>query len=81
MTRLDVNIYDAKTHLSRYLKKVQSGEVITLCKNGEPIAQIIPFPKKQNAWQHLGMAQEMIGDIPEDFNDPLTDEELPGFGL
>ena len=81
MTRLSINVHEAKTHLSKYLKKVQGGELVTLCKNGKPIAQIIPFLKKQNSWRHLGIAKDLIGKIPSHFDDELTDKELPGFGL
>lgn len=81
MTRLSINIHEAKTHLSKYLKKVQGGQPVILCKNGEPIAQIIPFSKKQNSWQYLGVAKDLVGKIPLNFDDSLTDEELPGFGL
>jgi len=78
MTR-PINIYEAKTHLSRYLKRVQRGEVVTLCKNGEPVAQIVPIPKKKSFWEHMGIAKKWIGEIPADFNQELSEEDLPGF--
>ena len=77
MTKL--NIHQAKTHLSRYLKRVAEGEIIILCKNGEPVAQITPLPKKSEKGI-LGAAKG-IGRVTEDFFKDLTDEELPGFGL
>ncbi len=77
MTKL--NIHEAKTHLSRYLRKVEQGETITLCKNGEPIAQIIPFPK-QGKKRLFGMMKGKIK-LTEKFFEPLTEEELPGMGL
>ena len=81
MTRLSINVHEAKTHLSKYLKKVQGGQPVILCKNGEPIAQIIPLSKKQNCWQYLGIAKDLIGKIPSDFDEALSEKELPGFGL
>ena len=42
-----VNIYEAKTHLSRLLEEVSHGEEIIIGKAGKPIAKIIPFhPEK-----------------------------------
>ncbi len=79
MTNLEVNTHDAKTNLSKYLKKVQQGEVITLCRNGEPIAQIVPLPKKEK--RSLIGAAKGLGEVPESFFDEMTDEELPGMGL
>ncbi|WP_203338729.1 type II toxin-antitoxin system Phd/YefM family antitoxin [Nocardioides limicola] len=35
-----VNIHEAKTHLSRLLERVRNGEVITIAKAGEPIAEL-----------------------------------------
>lgn len=81
MTRLSMNIYEAKTGLSNLVRKVQQGNVVTLCKNGNPVAQIIPFRKKQNCWEKRGMARDVVGPIPTDFNEELTDADLPGFGL
>ncbi|MBI2982489.1 MAG: type II toxin-antitoxin system Phd/YefM family antitoxin [Deltaproteobacteria bacterium] len=77
MTKL--NIHEAKTHLSRYLKKVAEGEEILLCKNGHPVAKIIPFPPKKPR-RLIGLLKGKIKLTPE-FFEPLTDEEFPGIGL
>lgn len=82
MTKLSVNIHDAKTNLSKYIAQVQLGATVTVCKNGEPVAQILPFPKKKSTWDMRGIGKHMFkGPLRDDFNDELTDEELPGFGL
>lgn len=39
-----VNIHEAKTHLSRLLEAVQSGETVIIAKAGQPIAQLSPMP-------------------------------------
>lgn len=79
MTKL--NIHDAKTHLSKYLLRVQAGETLTLCKNDVPVALITPLPKKKRPKRQLfGLAKGKIK-IHDSFFDELTDEELPGFGL
>ncbi len=38
-----VNIHEAKTHLSRLLERVQSGEEITIAKAGRPIAKLTAY--------------------------------------
>ena len=38
---ITVNIYDAKTNLSEYLKKVAQGEEIIMLKNNEPITKLV----------------------------------------
>lgn len=35
-----VNVYDAKTHLSQLLTKVESGEEILIARNGRPVARL-----------------------------------------
>jgi prevent-host-death family protein len=38
-----INLYEAKTHLSRLISTVEdSGEPIILCRNGRPVADIVP---------------------------------------
>jgi len=38
-----VNIYEAKTHLSRLLARVSGGDEIIIAKNGEPVAMLVPI--------------------------------------
>lgn len=40
-----VNIHEAKTHLSRLLEKVESGERIIIARAGRPIAELGPISK------------------------------------
>lgn len=37
------NIYEAKTHFSRLVARVESGEEITLSRNGRPVARLVPI--------------------------------------
>jgi len=37
-----VGIFEAKTHFSALIKDAQAGETITVTKNGEPVARIVP---------------------------------------
>jgi prevent-host-death family protein len=38
---VEVNIYDAKTHLSRLLERVEAGERVVISRAGTPIADIV----------------------------------------
>jgi antitoxin (DNA-binding transcriptional repressor) of toxin-antitoxin stability system len=58
---LQVNIQDAKTHLSRDLPQVAAGEAVVIARAGKPIAKlgpIDPLPIKRKsilgALRHLG---------------------------
>lgn len=78
MTKL--NIHEAKTHLSRYVAKVQAGETIALCKNGTPVALLTPLPPQAKKRRLFGLAKGK-GHVDEAFFEPLSGEELPGMGL
>jgi prevent-host-death family protein len=66
---MEVNIHEAKTHLSRLLERVAMGEEVIIAKAGTPVAKLVPIgakPKKRL----LGSAKgEFV--VPDDFNDPL----------
>jgi prevent-host-death family protein len=40
-----VNVHEAKTHLSRLLDRVASGEEVTFAKAGKPVARLVPVSK------------------------------------
>lgn len=41
-----VGAYEAKTHLSELLEKVEGGEEFTITKHGSPVAKLVPVRKK-----------------------------------
>lgn len=69
MTRV-VNIYDAKTNLSKLLQDVERGEEILIGRAGEPIARLSPYRRDQ---REIGFANGQIW-IADDFEE--TPEEI-----
>jgi prevent-host-death family protein len=41
-----VNMHEAKTHLSRLVERVEGGEEIVISRAGKPAAKLVPVPKK-----------------------------------
>lgn len=39
----DVGVYEAKTHLTALLDRVEHGERFTITKHGKPIARLVPI--------------------------------------
>ncbi len=71
-----LNVHEAKTHLSRYLERVEQGETIVLCRRNVPIAEIRPIASETRKARVLG-ALKGGPDIPDSaFFDPLPPEEL-----
>lgn len=44
--RNTVGAYEAKTHLSDLLEKVEAGEEITITKHGAPVAKLVPIKRE-----------------------------------
>lgn len=70
-----INIYQAKTHLSRYLSKLKPGEVVLLCRRNVPIAELRALPRKSAKPRPWGLYKGQIW-MNDDFNEPLPAEEL-----
>ena len=69
----EVNVHEAKTHLSRLLLRVAGGEEIVIARAGKPIARLVPFePKKRRV---IGQDDGLFK-VPDDFDAPLPDEVL-----
>ncbi len=72
-----VNIADAKTHLSRYLERVEDGETVVLCRRNVPIAEIRPLPKSPKQLRPVGIDRGMT--IPPSLFEPLPPDLLDAF--
>ncbi len=58
-----VNIYEAKTHLSRLVEDAASGNVIIIAKDGKPMAQLGPVSASANQPRMLGQLSKHAKDI------------------
>jgi prevent-host-death family protein len=74
---MEVNIHEAKTHLSRLLQRVAAGEEVTIARAGVPIARLVAI-KPQGKTRPLGFARGQIW-IADDFDAPLPDDLLKEF--
>ena len=66
---MEVNVHEAKTHLSRLLARVSAGEEVIIAKAGKPVAKLVAIPSapRERAW---GTAKGQFV-VPDDFDDPL----------
>lgn len=73
---ISVNTHEAKTKLSQLLAIVEErGEVVRICRNGKPIAELQPVRKVKNPLeQHPVMKKISINYDPME---PLTEDEWP----
>ena len=76
---IQVNVQEAKTHLSRYLDAVEKGEVVVVCSHNKPIAELRAIPSET---QKPGVRRFGLWDgfgVSESFFDPLPDDLLKAF--
>ena len=73
---MEVNIHEAKTHLSRLLQRVAAGEEVTIARAGVPVARLVAVEKKSA--RPLGFARGEIW-MADDFDAPLPDDLLAAF--
>ncbi len=66
-----VNVHEAKTNLSRLLKRAEAGEDIVIARNGKPVARLTPV-RKQGERQPGSI--DGLFTVPDNFFDPLPEE-------
>jgi prevent-host-death family protein len=74
---MQVNIHEAKTHLSRLVERAADGEEIVIAKAGKPMAKLVPIvrPSKPRV---PGLSRGLIV-IHDDFDDPLPEDVAAAF--
>jgi prevent-host-death family protein len=73
-----VNVHEAKTHLSRYLERVERGEVFLLCRRNEPVAELRPVRRPRSERRPAGLATGRLR-VPPSFFEPLPEDLVASF--
>jgi prevent-host-death family protein len=71
------NVYEAKTHLSRLLRRVRAGEEIIIADAGRPVARLVPIAAVKGP-RVLGGDEDLVS-IAADFDAPLPDAVIDAF--
>lgn len=74
-----VNVHEAKTHLSKLLAEVENGHEIVVARDGKPVAKLVPFPVKKKNRIPMNDLKGKIW-MADDF-DELPDELLKEWDL
>jgi len=67
VTYTEIGAYEAKTHLSNFLRKVKDGAVIRITQRGEHVADLVPpstMDKRNTAKAAARMEKFMHGHTP-----------------
>ena len=65
-----VNMHEAKTHLSRLVDEAAAGQAFVICKAGKPMVRVTPLTQSTEAApvpSRLGMLRGQVS-VPDDFD-------------
>ncbi len=73
---IEVSVHEAKTHLSRLLRRIASGEEVMISRSGKPVARLVPIRGEPS--RQLGLDAGKVR-IADDFDAPLPEDVLRAF--
>ncbi|HEY5320139.1 MAG TPA: type II toxin-antitoxin system Phd/YefM family antitoxin [Galbitalea sp.] len=73
-----INVYEAKTHLSRLIARVEAGEEITLSRNGRAVARIVPLSWNAIVRKPGSLKGHIV--IHDDFDEFTEQDERDWYG-
>ena len=74
---IEINIHEAKTHLSSLLRRVSAGEEVIIARAGKPVAKIVPIEKART--KRIAGRDRGLFTVPDDFDKPLEESVLRDF--
>ena len=72
-----VTIHQAKTNLSRLIKKASDGEEIIIARGSKPVARLVAVGEVKGKRQPGSLKGSLI--VGSEFFEPLPDDELSGW--
>ncbi len=72
-----VNIYEAKTHFSKYIEKAESGQDVIIARGGKKVVRLTAITPERPQIRYGLLAGKIH--VPDDFDQPLPDAALNEF--
>jgi prevent-host-death family protein len=73
-----VNVFEAKSQLSKLIEKAAAGEDVIIARSGKPVARITRLVDAKPAVT-FGILRGRVS-LGDDFDEPLPDDEIAAFG-
>ena len=67
-----VNIHEAKTHLSRLIEEARRGGDVVIARNNVPVVRLAVLPEARSP-RRIGGLQGVLLHMSDDFDEPLED--------
>jgi prevent-host-death family protein len=71
-------IHEAKTNLSRLIEMAERGEEVVIARGKKPVVRLVPI-EKPTGKRPIGLYKGKF-EVPDDFWDPLPQDELDAWG-
>jgi prevent-host-death family protein len=68
-----VNIHEAKTHLSRLIEAVESGEEVVIARAGQPVALLTAYKPPRRKIAPPGSMEGQDWWMADDFDEPIDE--------
>lgn len=72
MTIHQVNIHEAKTHLSRLIQEALAGKTVIIARDNHPLVKLEVLPGAKSR-RMIGGAKDLVLHLADDFDTPLED--------
>lgn len=79
MVFMKVSVAEAKDRLPELIKAAEKGETVTICRRGEPVADIVRTTKCNGEKPKFGTLKGRIAINDPDWWKPMSDEEVDAF--
>jgi prevent-host-death family protein len=76
-----VTVYEAKTHFSKLLARVEKGEEVVVCRGKQPVARVVPFTRKPRRRPQVGEITSKPVRWTRDCFGPLSEQDAESWGL
>jgi len=72
METYQVNIHEAKTHLSKLIQEALNGKEVIIARGNQPIVRLEVLPEARRR-RRIGKAKAVVLYMADDFDAPLDD--------
>jgi prevent-host-death family protein len=79
MSVRQVNVHEAKTHLSRLLSEVEAGDEVVVARAGHPVARLVPYksarqPRQLGLWRGRVRVSQDFDELPPELASAFAGE-------
>jgi prevent-host-death family protein len=72
-----VTIHAAKTNLSKLIERACAGEEVIIARGAHPVVKLVPVAHRSPRREFGALQGKLV--VPQEFFEPLPDDELAGW--